>query len=46
MRTHEKLTYVRVHGTGLYIYKEKPELMTDLLKQWLSNDDGQLDGAF
>jgi cathepsin A (carboxypeptidase C) len=46
MRTHDKLTYVRVHGTGLQIYNEKPELMTDLLKQWLSNEDGQLDGAF
>ena len=40
MRTFEKLTYVRVHGTGLYVYKEKPELMTDLLMQWISDDEG------
>lgn len=40
MRTFEKLTYVRVHGTGLYVYKEKPELMTDLLKQWMGDDEG------
>jgi hypothetical protein len=46
MRTFEKLTYVRVHGTGLFIYKEKPELMTDLLKQWIDDDEGQLRGAF
>jgi carboxypeptidase C (cathepsin A) len=46
MRTFEKLTYVRVHGTGLFIYKEKPELMTDLLKQWIYDDEGQLKGAF
>ena len=46
MRTFEKLTYVRVHGTGLFIYKEKPELMTDLLKQWIGDDEGQLKGAF
>lgn len=46
MRTFEKLTYVRVHGTGLFIYKEKPELMTDMLKQWIGDDEGQLKGAF
>ena len=46
MRTFEKLTYVRVHGTGLYVYKEKPELMTDLLMQWISDDEGQLNGAY
>jgi carboxypeptidase C (cathepsin A) len=46
MRTYEKLTYVRVHNTGLNIYKEKPELMTDLLKQWMGNDEGQLNGAY
>jgi carboxypeptidase C (cathepsin A) len=32
MRTFEKLTYLRVHGTGLNIQREKPELMTDLMK--------------
>lgn len=40
MRTFEKLTYVRIHDTGLYAYNEKPELMTDLLQQWISNPEG------
>jgi hypothetical protein len=37
---------MRLHNTGIYVYKEKPELMTDLLKQWIANDDGQLKGSF
>lgn len=46
MRVHNKLTYVRIHHSGLYVYKDKPELMTDLLKQWIADENGQLKGAF
>jgi hypothetical protein len=46
MRVHDRLTYMRLHNTGIYVYKEKPELMTDLLKQWIANDEGQLKGSF
>jgi carboxypeptidase C (cathepsin A) len=32
MRVHDRLTYLRIHETGIYVYNERPELMTDLLK--------------
>ena len=46
MRTHDKLTYMRIHGVGLYSYNEKPELFRDLMRQWIEDDEGQLEGAF
>ena len=46
MRVHDRFTYLRIHNTGIYAYSEKPELMTDLLKQWIADDEGQLRGSF
>lgn len=41
----DQFTFLKIEGAGLKVYNEKPELMLDLLKQWMGNSLGQLNGA-
>ena len=36
------MTFLKIKGTGMRVHREKPELMIDLLKQWIGNYYGQL----
>lgn len=45
MIQYDYFTYLKVKNSGLQVHREKPELMTDLLKQWIANPYGSLDGS-
>lgn len=45
MIQYDMFTFLKVKGAGLQVHREKPNLMSDLLKQWISNPYGQLSGS-
>lgn len=42
MLVKDKFTFLKAFNTGLDVHDEKPEMMYDLLKRWMSNADGQV----
>ena len=42
MLVKDKLTFLKAFNTGLDVHDEKPEMLYDLLKRWMSNSEGQV----
>lgn len=42
MLVKDKFTFLKGFNTGLDVHEEKPEMLYDLLRRWIKNEDGQV----
>ena len=42
MLIKDKFTFLKAFNTGLDVHDEKPEMLYDVLKRWISNSEGQV----
>ena len=42
MMVKDKFTFLKAFNTGLEVMEEKPEMVYDMLKRWIKQEDGKL----